>query len=159
MPLGIEAKIKNWVDEKLSEEGWEDAFLIDIVAHSNKLEIFIDADLGISFGRCKRMSRHLEAYLDEMNYKDGKYGIVVSSPGVDRPIKLRRQFEKNVGRNLKITLKDGSEEVGLFNKMEGDQLTLEMPHPEKKKTMIEKEINFNDLERAIVQISFKKKKK
>lgn len=159
MPLKIEEKLKKWVEEKLSEEGWEDVFLIDIHVHSNKIEVFIDGDLGMSFGRCKKMSRHLESYLDEMNYKDGKYGIIVSSPGVDRPIHLHRQFVKNVGRELKITMKDEKIITGTLKGMEGDTLLMELPHPEKKKAMIEEEINFNDLEKAVVQISFKKKKK
>lgn len=159
MNQSTEQQVSVWVDQKLHEEGWEDCFLIDANVHGKKIEVFLDSDSGISFDRCKKMSRHLEAQLDEMMYLEGKYILEVSSPGVDRPIRLLRQLKRHQGRSFQFFFENREPFVAELTEVDGENLTLTYPHPEKKKETIQETLTFNDLNEAVVQISFKKKKK
>lgn len=152
----MEQVLEKAVIEKLKEEGWEDCFLIDIVINGKKIQVFLDADDGISFKRCKIMSRHLEPILDDAAFMDGKYILEVSSPGVDRPLKLLRQYEKNVGRTIKFVMGDETLKAQLVS-VEGHMLNVEFPDPEdkKKKLKISRQIELADIDKALVQVSFK----
>ena len=62
----IEDKITKLLDEKFKEEEFQDCFLVEIKLHEhNKLDVFIDADSGINFVKCRRISRYLESFIDE----------------------------------------------------------------------------------------------
>jgi ribosome maturation factor RimP len=154
---GMKGQLQKRIEEKLKEADWQDCFLIEIVTNGSKIQVFIDCDSGMTFGRCKKMSRHLEASLDEENYLGGKYILEVSSPGVDRPIFLPRQFQKNLGRNIKFHLKDEEILEGVLKSFENDQLQIESIDPEdkKKKKTIEKILDLNQIDKAFIQISFK----
>lgn len=150
-------EIESAVEEKLKEEEWQDCFLIDVVGSSSKVQVFIDSDEAITFDRCRKMSRYLEEILDEKNFSGGKYVLEVSSPGIDRPLKMHRQFLKNVGRRLKLHLKEGKVVKGELLEAQPDQLKMQVPDPEdkKKKRTIEKWFSLNEIDKALVQISFK----
>ncbi len=45
-------------------------------------------------------------------FPDGDFSLEVSSPGLDEPLKLKRQYQKNIGRNVEVTLQDGSKKEG-----------------------------------------------
>jgi ribosome maturation factor RimP len=93
---------------QLSEEvvHAHEAFLVDLSfrgeRHSKVLEVFADTDAGITADECAAISRDLSTRLDHENLIQGRYNLVVSSPGLDRPLKLIRQYRKNIGRDLKV---------------------------------------------------------
>ncbi len=69
------------------------------------LRIFIDKDGGVSVENCAGVSRYLSEELDKeenLNIIEGSYTIEVSSPGLDRPLKTKKDFERNLGRRLRI---------------------------------------------------------
>ena len=82
--MTIEQHILPLLESKLTEEGFEDCFLVEIVYKEaqNKLEVYIDADSGLSFDRCQKLSRYLEAFIDENNWLGEQYILEVSSPGI-----------------------------------------------------------------------------
>ena len=83
----IEAKIESLLQDKFKEEGFTDCFLLEVKLHANrKLDVFIDSDTGITFGKCQTISRYLEQYLDEEGWLGESYVLEVSSPGVGRPL-------------------------------------------------------------------------
>lgn len=148
--------------DKLKEEGWDDCFIVDIQHHSgNKVEVFIDSDSGISFHKCRRVSRHIEAVLDEELWLGEKYTLDVSSPGIGRPLQLKRQYIKNIGRNLKVKLPVGEgKEEGKLVGVEDDHIILERQEVRKEgkkkiKEMVRINIPFDNIREATVQISFK----
>ncbi|MEM6697188.1 MAG: ribosome assembly cofactor RimP [Bacteroidota bacterium] len=157
----MEEKIAQLVNEKLQLEGWEDCFLVEIKQHGNhKLDVFLDSDEGITFEKCRKVSRHLEAVLDEELWLGEKYTLEVSSPGVSRPLKLKRQYIKNIGRKLEVKFEEGGKEEGLLIKVEEDTIFLEqkvrIKEGKKKRTeVIEKEIAFEEIKEAKVKVSFK----
>jgi ribosome maturation factor RimP len=109
------------VDEGISTLGYTDTFLVDIKAKGNKVEIFVDSDGGIGFEKCQKLSRWVEAIFDEKAYFGGQYILEVSSPGVGSPLKLLRQYPKNVGRDIEIKTAEKSVK-GKLEKVEGDQI-------------------------------------
>jgi len=157
----MEGKIAKLVNEKFQAEGWEDCFLVEIKQHGNqKLDVFIDSDEGMTFEKCRKVSRHLEAVLDEKLWLGEKYTLEVSSPGTSRPLQLKRQYIKNIGRKLEVKMKEGEKEEGLLLRVEEKSIFLEqkvrIKEGKKKRTeVVEKEIPFENIVQAKVKISFK----
>ena len=67
------------------------------------LRIFVDIDGGISLDQCVYLSREISNLLDTKDIIAGRYRLEVSSPGLDRPLKTRRDFQRNLGRKGTIT--------------------------------------------------------
>ena len=92
-----------------------DIFLVDVVLRGERsskvIEVYIDTDKGISLEECSRISRELSVKLDETDIMTGRYRLDVSSPGLDRPLILRRQYEKNIGRMCRVTAEQRSEKI------------------------------------------------
>jgi ribosome maturation factor RimP len=108
------------------------AFLVDLImrgeGHSKVLEVFVDTDAGITADGCAVISRDLSSHIDHENLIQGRYSLVVSSPGLDRPLKLVRQYRKNVGRNLKVRYRSAEEVrtiVGRLVEIREDNIGLE----------------------------------
>ena len=75
---------------------------------TNNIKVFLDADLGISIDKCVSYNRALYKEIVESGiFPDGDFSLEVSSPGLEEPLKLRRQYQKNIGRNVEVMLKDG----------------------------------------------------
>jgi ribosome maturation factor RimP len=75
--------------------------------NSQIVRIIVDADGGISLDRCAAISRDLAAHLDVADVFPGRYRLEVSSPGTDRPLKTLRDFERNIGRQVKVQYRQG----------------------------------------------------
>lgn len=157
----VEERIADLVEEKFQEEGFTDCFLVDINlnAAGNKLEVFIDSDSGISFDTCQRVSRHLEAYLDEEKPLGEKYTLEVSSPGVDRPLKLPRQYRKNIGRKVEVTTLEGKAKTGTLVEVTDFAVTIEekvqiKEGKKKRRELVQTIIPFEDIRKTVVKISF-----
>lgn len=157
----VEQKIEQLLNEKFAEADFADCFIIDIkLGTGNKLEAFVDADNGIDFARCQRLSRYLEAHLDEQKWLGEVYTLEVSSPGVSRPLKFLRQYSKHIGRDLEIIHKDGTTIEGEFVELENDIIVLEYEEKRKEgkkniKEMIQVKMPFDDIQKAMVKVSFK----
>lgn len=82
------------------------AFLVDLVIRGERsskvIEVYVDTDTGILLDHCSTISRELSAQLDEADIIQGRYRLDVSSPGLDRPLLLLRQYKKNIGRQCRI---------------------------------------------------------
>lgn len=148
--MGVE-KIKALLSSILKEEEFLDTFVLEVILEDKKLEIFIDGDNGVDFGKCRRISRKVEEYLDESLMLGEKYKLDVSSPGATKPLKIFRQYPKHVGRSLKIILKDSSEIEGLFKNLDGETLEIEV---KKKKEVTTHHILFQDIDKSYVLLAF-----
>ena len=154
--MDIKANLTALAEASLSNPN---LFLVEVVVSSRNLEkisVIIDGDAGVTIDDCTRISREMSAKLDEMNFGADRYVFEVSTPGLDHPLKLKRQFQKNVGRNLKVHRKDKSIEQGKLDKVDAEHIGLKQETKEGK-SIIEKEvmIPFVDIERAFVMVSFK----
>ena len=83
-------------------------------------------DLGIKVGECSEISRELGKVLDEAGFFERPYHLEVSSPGIDKPLRLLRQYHKNVGRRFKVAYRLEGKPATLIGKLESildDRLT------------------------------------
>ena len=88
-----------------------DLFIVDLRLSGSpgnqRLTILIDGDSGMDIDQCASISRMLGARIEEAEVFADKYFLEVSSPGVDTPLKLLRQYVKNIGRGVKVELQNG----------------------------------------------------
>ncbi|HLG93781.1 MAG TPA: ribosome maturation factor RimP [candidate division Zixibacteria bacterium] len=94
--------------EILENEGFE---LVELAVldrgHKTLVRVFADRPTGgISIGECARLSGKLSDWFDLENVFERAYVLEVSSPGLDRPLVTRRDFERKVGREVRIWLSD-----------------------------------------------------
>ncbi len=90
------------------------------------LQMLVDTDQGITIAQCAEVSRELAAKLDEFDAIGEPYELEVSSPGIDRPIVVLRQYRKNIGRKFTVQYWEGTERRtlrGTLTALEGDHLT------------------------------------
>lgn len=157
----VEEKIFDLLEAKFAEPDFTDCFLIELHVHSGKkVEIIVDADEGVTFSQCTQISRYVESFLDDSLLLGDDYTLEVSSPGVGRPLKLWRQYPRQVGRQLEITLTDDSLHSGLLVSVGETSLVLEetIKRKEGKRNITEKvqrDIPADHIKKAIVKVSFK----
>ncbi len=112
-------KVRQIATEAIENEG---AFLVDLtVGSDNRISISAGHPEGITLKKLGLISRAIEAHFDR---EEEDFEIEVSSPGVGQPFKVPQQYEANVGRPVKVVLKDGKVVKGELIAFENDQLTL-----------------------------------
>lgn len=89
------------------------AYLIDVKnrweGKQQLIDIFVDTDEGVTIDLCAQISRQLIRTIDNSDIMRSPYRLQVSSPGIDRPLKFSRQYQKHIGRQLSIQYNlDGS---------------------------------------------------
>ena len=94
------------------------------------LIFYIDKDEGIDINDCELVSKAIDEVLDELNPTDDvPYILSVSSPGIDRPLKTDRDFRRNIGKEIEVTLfakVDGSKKfVGELKSFDEGSLTID----------------------------------
>lgn len=140
----------------------ESLFIVDVIysakkGPSRKMMVIVDGDNGVTIDDCTHISRELSKVLDDTNLiEDDQYVLEVTTPGLDQPLKLKRQFKKNVGRSLKVHLKDKSIIQGKLMAADHDKITLDQETGEgKKKEIKSRELPYGEVEKAFVLVSFK----
>ena len=100
-PMNVEPKIQA-LEQKVqalisNEPGF---FLVEIkIGPANNIKVFMDGDSGINIDKLVQYNRRLYKQIEEENmFPGGDFSLEVSSPGLDEPLKLRRQYLKNIGR-------------------------------------------------------------
>jgi len=97
-------RVKELAAEYLERHGIE---LIEITYKRGQggmvLGLVADTPNGISIDECEAFNNYLSDIMDKENVIEEHYVIEVSSPGLDRPIKTDRDFERAMGKELEIT--------------------------------------------------------
>ncbi|QRR03979.1 ribosome maturation factor RimP [Dyadobacter sandarakinus] len=142
-----------------------DCFLIDVVIKpskaSTKVMILADSDEGITIQQCTSISRQLAKQLEDEDIFPDAYTLEVSSPGLDQPLVLPRQYKKNIGRNLKATLKSGETITGTIQEANEASVQLLLAPPKKKsktpvtEAELTRTIPLDEVAKAMIEISFK----
>lgn len=136
-------------------------FIVDVVISKHKpykVSVFLDGDKGITIDDCSNLSRALSEDLDTIDLIKDNYTLEVGTPGLDHPLKLKRQYVKNTGRSIRVLRTDKSSHQGRMTEVTDTGVVLEAESKEKGKKKIEVnriEIPFNEIEKAIVLVSFK----
>ncbi|HEX5172494.1 MAG TPA: ribosome maturation factor RimP [Cyclobacteriaceae bacterium] len=133
----------------------EDKFIVDVLVSSRKgpkkVLVVIDGDKGVTIDDCAEVSRKLSKALDDSELIKDQYLLEVSSPGLDHPLTLNRQFRKNIGRKLKIV----TDNMTLEGKLEFvDEDSIRIRRSVGKDELSET-IPFSAIKKAFVLISLK----
>jgi ribosome maturation factor RimP len=147
--------------QQLAEKNLKDdsQFIVEVIAslrkRPNKLIVIVDGDRGVTIDDCADLSRALSETLDKNDVLKDPYMLEVSTPGLDHPLKLRRQYYKNKGRQVRVKTKEALLE-GLLMDVNEQQITLELRSGKgKKKEVKEMTIPFTDIDKTFVLVSFK----
>ncbi|PRD48249.1 ribosome assembly cofactor RimP [Sphingobacterium haloxyli] len=154
--MQIEERVRELVTEKISDR--TDLFIVRIkMNNSGLLEILMDGDNGIAIEDCVQISRHVGFHLEEEDVIDRAYRLEVSSPGIDAPLLLHRQYQKNIGRNVRINSLEGEKREGKLIAVNDKSVVIEEVKKEKgKKAVIqEAQIPLDNITEIKVLISFK----
>lgn len=147
--------IEDFVNARL--KGSEDVFLVEVkVIPGNNIKVFLDADNGITIEKCIKINQALYKQIEESElFPNDDFSLEVSSPGVDEPLKLYRQYKKNIGRTVEVTMNDGIKKEGKLTTVNDDEIIIEEKTGQGKKTVI-KIINilFNQVKHTKVLVTF-----
>jgi len=129
---------------------------VSALSGPQKVTILLDGDQGVTIDDCAELSRSLTEVMEEQGLIGDNFTLEVSTPGVDKPLALKRQYARNTGRRLKIYRNDKSTLEGKLSEVREDSITVEVETGEgKKKEVNAVTIGFADIEKAVVQVSFK----
>jgi len=153
--MEIAEEIRKIVEEKLTDPS---QFVVDVVVSlrgTQKVIVILDGDKGVTIDGCANISRELSKVLDDSPLLKDSYLLEVSTPGLDQPLKLNRQYAKNIGRRLKVKWGEHTTE-GKLTVVTPDRIALEEEFGEGKKKEIRTiEIPFTDIDKSFVLVSFK----
>ena len=129
------------------------AFLVDVSFKSEKgamqVEVFVDTDTGVTTDLCAEISRDLSPVLDKVAGLQRRYYLIVSSPGVDRPLKLPRQYARNTGRTILVSIRRGDR----MEKTEGELVEVKSSAIVLRSPELDlREIAFDDILEAHVKL-------
>jgi ribosome maturation factor RimP len=146
--------------DKMVAEVLKDApehFLVSLlIKPTHNIKLLIDGDAGITIEQCVRFNRRLVPMIDEAGiFPPGEYSLEVSSPGVDEPLKLHRQYVKNIGRTVQAQLTNQTTLTGVLKAVTDESITLEYTEGKGKKAVVHQtNIPFTELHSVTVQIIF-----
>lgn len=135
-------------------------FVVDVVVSvkrkPGKILVVLDGDQGVNIEDCAELSRKLSDALDSTTLVEDNYTLEVTTPGLDQPLKLSRQFRKNIGRVLKVKQVDETRSTeGRLSAVDETSITLSTTSGKGKKSEpTEVVIPFSSIEKAFVTISF-----
>jgi len=156
--MSLKQSIEEIVEKHLPDETH---FVVDvqIIEKGSKpqVKILIDADAGLNIDTCAQVSRAVGEEIEAKELLPEAYVLEVSSPGLDFPLSSKRQYRKNIGRNLMVTLGDGKEWQGTLLDADDAGVTMTVKVKEKGKKATEQELKlaYNDIKKSIVLVSFK----
>ena len=155
--MELKDQIRQAVEEKIV--GTE-TFLVDIKVSYSKIAVFVDRPEGMKLEDCVEISRYLESR-PELLAAFETHELEVSSPGMDEPLKVLKQYEKRIGQEVSVLMKDGSRKNGTLKTAAEDGLVIvETKHVKdngrKKLETVEHSIQMNDVKETTVIFNINK---
>lgn len=148
-------KIKAFTEEIITDSS---LFVVDLfIKPTNNVKVFLDGDNGISIDVISKINRSLYKKLEETAlFPDDDFSLEVSSPGIDKPLKLKRQYPKNIGRTVHVVLLDGAEYRGVLEAVnEADVVVSQAPEKKQKGAVAEEiTIPFGQIKATTVELKF-----
>lgn len=134
-----------------------DMFMVEvIVAPDNRIEVSLDSAAGVSIDDCVRVSRFIE---ENMSRDVEDYELMVASAGLSEPLKILKQYEKNIGKEVEVILKNGQKRTGILCAATDSAITVqyetkELVEGKKRKQTVAKteEWNLSDIKSTKVVV-------
>ena len=120
------------------------------------IRVYLDGDNGLPIQKCIYFNRKLYRAIEEAAwFPEGDFALEVSSPGVDEPLLLKRQYNKNIGRKVEVELVDGTKKEGTLITVADQDIIIEFTEGKGKKAVTQQLlIPFENIKSTIVQIQF-----
>jgi ribosome maturation factor RimP len=156
-------KVKALAEERI-EELDKGLYIVEInISSGNLIRIELDAEEGnVAIEDCVSVSRNVEHNLDR---EEQDFELQVSSAGLDKPLRVLKQYIKNIGEEVKVKLTDNSKLQGVLKDANEKGIIVETISKErvegrkKKETVIkDHELTFKEIKEIKIVISFKKRK-
>jgi ribosome maturation factor RimP len=148
-------QIEKLISQLLAEE--TEYFLVSIrIKPTNNIKVYLDGDKGLAIDKCVSFNRKLYKMIEEEgHYPEGEFSLEVSSPGIDEPLKMHRQYAKNIGRDVEVLFADGSKKEGKLLQVAEADIIIEHTEGKGKKAVTQQlVIPFNNIKTTTVQIKF-----
>lgn len=132
-------------------------FLVDVrIKPTLNIKVYIDGDQGVSVDRLIQFNRTLYRQLvEEGVLPDGEFSLELSSPGLDEPLKLHRQYVKNIGRSVEVLTLDAQKVTGKLTEVSETGFTVEEVKGKGKKQEIKLHTwRFDEIKSTTIQITF-----
>lgn len=140
-------KIKEIADIKIAEGT---NFIVDIsVKPGNKIVVLLDNDKGVSISDCVAMSRHIEFSLDR---EEADFELNVMSPGLTEPLKILRQYQKYLEKEVDVVTIDRKKITGKLLSVNDEGVKLETKTKEKVEGKKGKQVIINNINLTFSQI-------
>lgn len=152
--------VEELINERIAELD-NGLFIVDLtISATNVINVELDKHSGgVSVNDCISVSRNVEHNLDR---EEQDFELNVSSAGLDKPFRVPAQYQKNIGRDVKVVLQDGKKMEGKLLAADESGMTLEQVRKEKiegkkkKETIVEQhQLAFSDVKETKIIISFK----
>lgn len=155
--MELRTKVEQLIQDFLNTR--EDLYLVDLkISAGNDVVVILDGDTSLSLQDCLDASRAIEFNLDRESVD---FSLQVMSAGLSEPLKLPRQYRKNIGRNLEITTNEEEKIEGELLSADEEKITLMLRYRRPKlvgkgKEDVEEEriIHYTDIKKALVVIKF-----
>jgi ribosome maturation factor RimP len=126
------------------------------VLSNGKIEIFADGISNITIDECVQLSKHIYQFLEENNLMNDNISLDVSSPGMEEPLKVPQQFQKQIGKQVEVVLKNGLKIIGeLLNTTETEVRIKEIIIIKKKENIEEHTFTFEEIKSVKKHFNFK----
>jgi len=148
-------QIEALINQLLADE--PSYFLVSVrIKPTNNIKIFFDGDAGISIEKCVKFNRGLYKMMEEKGwYPEGEFSLEISSPGIEEPLLLHRQYRKNIGRDLEIVFTDNSIKIGTLLEVTEEDILIQTTEGKGKKAVTQQLlVPFNNIKSTTVQIKF-----
>ena len=131
-------KVIELIDERWAELD-RGLFLVSLeISVNNIISVEIDREEGnVSIDDCMRVSRNVEHNLDR---EEQDFELQVSSAGLDKPLRVAKQFYKNIGKEVVVKLLNNEKKTGILKAYDETSLTLEESRMEKLEGKKKKEL-------------------
>jgi len=120
MLTDLKTEVEKVVTPILAGEGYD---LVEIklsrFKRNFRLQVFMDSDHGVALGDCAHMSGLMGTALDVADLLGDSYVLEVSSPGLDRPLLVDRDFRRRIGKRIEIQMVDGDCEITVQGDLTG----------------------------------------
>lgn len=151
----LKAKVEELIGQIM--EGETAYFVVSVkVKPTNNIKIFLDGDEGIAIDKCIFFNRKIYKTIEELGwFPDGDFSLEISSPGVDEPLLFLRQYKKNIGRKVEVTLNDETKMLGVLTAVAEKDIIIEWVEGKGKKAVTNQSmVPFDNIKQTIVQIQF-----
>lgn len=136
-------------------------FVVELnISATNVITVELDKHEGsVSVSDCMSVSRNVE---HNLNREEQDFEITVSSAGLDKPFRVLAQYQKNLGRDVKVKLEDGTKLEGKLIEVDATKIVVENSHKaqvegkKKKEVVVEQHtLPLNSIKETKIIISFK----